>query len=262
MPFAWAAGIAAVGSLAGGLISSNASKDAAQTQADAANQANQLTQQRYEDTKAQLAPYTQLGSEAGGSVGSLLGLSGDPTAAGYGSLTHGFTADDFKKYQDPGYQFQLQQGTQALQNSQAAGDGVLSGGALKGLINYNQNMASTAYSNAYDRWNSTNTNTYNRLSGLLQVGQNSAAGVGAQGVNLAGTQANALMSGANATAAGQIGSSNAIVGGLNSAAGYYALANMGTSTSNAGVSNGNGFYVNSAGGYTNIDPTLVGPPGP
>jgi hypothetical protein len=129
---------------------------------------------------------------------------------------------------------------------------------LKALINYNQGMAKSAYTDAFNRWNSSNTNTYNRLSGLLQLGQASAAGTGAAGVNLAGTQANAIQAAGNASAAGTIGANNALVGGLNSAAGYYALANMGGG--NAGVSNGNGFNVNSAGGYTNIDPSLVGPP--
>jgi hypothetical protein len=107
---------------------------------------------------------------------------------------------------------------------------VLSGGALKGLINYNQGMAKSAYTDAFNRWNSTNTNTYNRLSGLLQLGQNSAAGVGAQGVNLAGTQSNNILAGANASAAGTIGSANALSGGLSNAAGYYALANMGNNS--------------------------------
>lgn len=52
---------------------------------------------------------------------------------------------------DPGYQFRLQQGTDALQHSAAAGGVLRTGGTLKGLIDYSQNAASQEYANVYGR---------------------------------------------------------------------------------------------------------------
>jgi hypothetical protein len=52
---------------------------------------------------------------------------------------------------EPGFQFRLDQGRKALEQS-AAGKGVLrTGGTLKDLINYGQNFASNEYGNAYNR---------------------------------------------------------------------------------------------------------------
>lgn len=59
------------------------------------------------------------------------------------------TASDLM--QDPSFQFRLDQGRKALEQS-AAGKGVLrTGGTLKDLINYGQNFASNEYGNVYNR---------------------------------------------------------------------------------------------------------------
>lgn len=225
MPFGW---VAAAG-VASSLIGANASQSAADTQAGAANNATQFSKDQWAQIMGNLQPYINQGTQANTRLGDLLGTSGNTGASGYGQLTQGFTPQDFQANLDPGYGFQLQQGQQALQNSQAAGDGVLSGSALKGLMSFNQNMANTAYQNAYSRWNSTNTNTYNRLAGLAQLGQSSAAGAAASGVNLAGTVSNNMIGAGNAQAAGQVGVANALGGGLsNAATGYYALNNLGS----------------------------------
>lgn len=58
-------------------------------------------------------------------------------------------ADTFQN--DPGYQFRLQQGMDALQNSAAARGSLLTGGTLKDLINYGQNFGSQEYGSVFDR---------------------------------------------------------------------------------------------------------------
>ncbi len=63
----------------------------------------------------------------------------------------------------PGYQFAMQQGTNAMQNGAAAKGGLLSGATLKGLQTYGQGTAEQYY------------NDYmNRLQGLQTSGQNLA----------------------------------------------------------------------------------------
>lgn len=216
----------AAATVGGALISSSASRSAANTQANAANRATDLQQQNLQQTRESLQPFINTGYDAQSSLRNLLGL-GAPTDGGtYGSLTKPFNAQTWEQYKDPGYDFQLRQGQQALQNSQAAKDGVLSGAALKDLIGFNQGMANTAYQNAFGRYMSQNDATYNRLSSLLGIGENAAAGVGNTGAQVTSNIANTLTSGANAQAAGTVGSANALSGGFNNAAGYYALNNM------------------------------------
>ena len=215
--------VAAVGSA---LISKDASRSAANTQADAANRATDLQQQNLAKTRESLQPFINTGYDAQTSLRNLLGI-GTPTDSGtYGSLSRPFDAQAFQQYQDPGYQFQLQQGQQALQNSQAAQNGVLSGAALKDLIGFNQGMANTAYQNAYTRFADQRDSTYKRLADLLGIGENAAAGAGNMGVQASNNIGNTITSGANALAAGQVGQANALTGAINNGMGYYMLNNM------------------------------------
>ncbi len=53
---------------------------------------------------------------------------------------------------DPGYQFRLKSGTEAL-NRAAAAKGVLrTGGTLKDILSYGQDLGSQEYGNAFDRY--------------------------------------------------------------------------------------------------------------
>lgn len=104
---------------------------------------------------------------------------------------------------EPGYQFQLQQGLKALQNT-AAGRGMLqSGAALKSAIGYEQGLAGTSYQNAYNRALSTFDTNRAGYQSLANLGQNAnsqaiqAGGIyGGQLTSLAGLGANANMQGA------------------------------------------------------------------
>jgi hypothetical protein len=207
-------------------MAGDASKSAAQTQADATGRATDVQQQNLQKIRDSLAPYIGNGTDAQGMLRNLIGI-GAPTNSGtYGNLMKPFDAAEFSKWQDPGYQFQLQQGQQALQNSQAAKDGVLSGGALKDLIGFNQGMASNAYQNAFGRYMTQNDATYNRLADLLKVGENAAAGFGNTSAQVTSGIGQNIMSGGNALAAGQIGSANAWNSGLNNMGSYYMLSKM------------------------------------
>lgn len=76
-----------------------------------------------------------------------------PTIAGPGNFSYGDfampTAETMQ--QDPGYQFRLNQGMNALQNAAAAKGSLRTGGAFKALMGYGQDMASQEYGNAYGR---------------------------------------------------------------------------------------------------------------
>ena len=75
---------------------------------------------------------------------------------------------------DPGYQFRLDQGTGALQNSAAARGVLNTGGTLTDLINYGQNAASQEYQNAYGRAANTYDMNRNNAFGNYESNYNNA----------------------------------------------------------------------------------------
>lgn len=86
--------------------------------------------------------------------------------------------------QDPGYQFQFDQGNQALQRQLAAAGGTQSGAALKAAQQYGQNYANTAFNDYYQRW-ANETGAQNQLlAGKGNVQSNAILG---QGQNLSQT---------------------------------------------------------------------------
>jgi hypothetical protein len=150
-------------------------------------------------------------AESSGSGGDpMSGYYGDPGAADYGSMTKPFDVEEFYKYQDPGYWFRLQQGTQGLQNSAAAGSGALSGAALKDLMMFNQDAASQEYTNSFNRYQTQQGNIFSRLSDIARLGQSAAAGVGSAGTQLAGNAGQAISNAGSAAGAGIVGAGNAL----------------------------------------------------
>ena len=207
-----AAVIAGGAAIAGGAMASSASKKAAKTQAASADRASEIQQANFEQTREDLAPYKQAGDT------SLKQLMGQMTPDGY--FNQSYKGDKFNFQADPSYAFRQQQGLDGIQSQAAAQGGLLTGATLKALNQYNSNLASQEYSNAFNRWQSTDnnnyerfnadqTNRYNRLSNLVGIGQNAAAQVGNAGAQTSQAIANNTMAGANSIAAGQVGSANA-----------------------------------------------------
>jgi hypothetical protein len=142
---------------------------------------------------------------------------GDPNDPGYGSFTQPFDAEQFYKYEDPGYAFRLQQGQQAVQNGAAAGSGALSGAALKDLIGFNQDSASQEYNNSFNRYQTQQGNIFQRLFSIAQLGQTGAANTGAAGTTLAGNAGQATANAGTAAGSGIVGAGNAIGNGATNA---------------------------------------------
>lgn len=196
--------ISGAGSLIGGILGNNAANNASQTEQSATNQAiayqkqqsaNALGQQQQTTNQitGELSPFLNTGQNATASLNSLLSPGGSLTQ-GYGS----FTAPTAQQAaQQPGYQFQLQQGLNALQNSAAARGGLLSTGTAKNLEDYAQGDAASNYNNVYNQalqTYGTNYNTfannqnnlYSRLYGAS--GQGLSAGQSLGGLQQAGAQ--------------------------------------------------------------------------
>jgi hypothetical protein len=204
------------GDLVGGLSGKNAAEaagNAAELQTQAANHAADLQNEQFQAFMKNLAPYQQLGTDT---IPQLMQMLNG------GSLTQGFSFDPSDLENTPGYQFTLNQGLKGLANSASAKGLGLSGAQLKGMQDYTTGLAQNTYNQQYQNaLNSYTTNygvkndQFNRLSGLLGLGQNAAAGVGNAGMQTASKVGDLMTQGANAGASGLIGAANAQTQGTN-----------------------------------------------
>ena len=226
---AWVAGAVVVS----GVIGAVGSNIAANKQAGAQRQAAQTQADMFNTIQGQEQPYMDQGNKAVGQLGDLLGTSGNTGASGYGSLNAPFTSQDYLNNKDPGYDFQLKTGAQALRNSDTPGVGSLSGAALKNLMGFNQGMAATGYQNAFNRYQTQQGNTYQRLLGLSSLGQNAASNTGSQGTTLAGNQGAAQAAAGASSASGTLGATSALSGSTNTLAGLAYLNGSQNSTAYA-----------------------------
>lgn len=154
---------------------------------------------------------------------------------GFGSLLQGFQAPTAAEAAaTPGYQFQLQQGEQAIDNGAAARGGLLSGNTLNAENAYGQGLAASnyqnTYNNAFNTFNSNQANQYNRLASLAGVGQTAASQLNSSGQAAASNIGNisqtagqqigqSAQNAGAATASGYVGAGNAINSGIGSATG-------------------------------------------
>lgn len=209
-----AAGTAAGAATAGGimnplvlssLISGGSSLLGGAIQGRAAGEAADLSREMFQANRELLNPFVQSGYGSNQRLADLLGL----TEEGSGELVRPFDAETFEQYKDPGYDFRLRQGEQALRNAASAGSGALSGSALKDLLAYSQDMASTEYGNAFNRYQTQQGNIFARLSDIARLGQSSAAGVGSAGTQAAATGGQAIMNQGSAYGGGVVGAGGA-----------------------------------------------------
>ena len=176
-----AAAVSAVATVAGAAASADASRHAANTAADSAKHAGDETARQYDQNREDQAPFMQTGRAGNARLAYLLGLDpsqfgGDPAGpqtGEFGSLTRKFNANDLAN--DPvynsGLKFGLDQGTGALNQRAIANGSYDSGATLKALTRFANDYGSTKANESYNRFNTDNTNTYNRLAGVSGAGQ-------------------------------------------------------------------------------------------
>ena len=207
-PAVVAAGIGAVASIGGGLMASSAAKKASRAQVQASREANAAQERMFAEQNRLQEPFRQGGLTAQNESMQLLGIGGDQTAAGYGSLGKSFGMSDFE--QDPGYAFRQAEGMKALERSAAARGNLLSGSTLKGVQRFGQDLASQEYQNAFNRYQVNRSNKLNPLQSLMGSGQ-SATNVMTSAAGQAGqNQASNLYNAGQARASGYIGQGNAL----------------------------------------------------
>jgi hypothetical protein len=163
--------IGAAGSAAAGIFGGNKAADA---QKKAAKKAAQAQKEALAAQTKLVAPYVEAGKNA---------LAEYQKMAPY----QDFGMEQFQA--DPGYNFRMAEGMKALERSAAARGLLQSGGTLKGIQQYGQNLASSEYENAFSRYLSQREARMDPYRYLTGIGQAAAAGqaanVGSTGAALA-----------------------------------------------------------------------------
>ena len=132
-------------------------------------------------------------------------------SADFGRLTRSFTKSDMEA--DPVYQsglkFGLDEGTKAINNRATAMGGYDSGSTLKALTRFANDYGSTKGNESFNRFETGNTNVFNRLAGVSGAGQTATNQVSNEIGNYGTNSANLLTDAGNARAAGIVGQANA-----------------------------------------------------
>jgi hypothetical protein len=205
--------IAAVATVGGGYLQGQAAKSAAQTQAGAADRAMAQEYAMYQQGREDLAPYRESGYTALQDIEQMKPF-----------LTAQFGPDQFAQYLDPSMAFRQRLGTQATERLANVGGGAISGNTMRALTDYGQNLASTEYGSAFNRFQTERGNIYNTLANIAGMGQGAVNTGVNTGQNFAASQTGLLTGQAAAQAAGTVGQANAYGGALGNI-GNYAMLN-------------------------------------
>ena len=203
----------------GGIMQADAAEDAANIQAGAAGQGISEQRRQFDALQALLKPYTEAGVPALEQQQAFLGLRGpEAERAAIERISGGET-----------FQALQRQGEEALLQ-RASATGGLRGGNIQGaLAQFRPALLNQALEQQYSR-----------LGGMTTLGQQSAAGVGAAGMETGTNVANLLAQQGAALAGGELGQAKAYGQVLNMPAQFLGMqygAGRGGSTGTPGFGN-------------------------
>jgi hypothetical protein len=186
----WGLVAGAAVSIGGAALSGSAAKKAARSQEAASLAAIEEQRRQFDLMRGDQAPYRETGREALGRLAGMADYDPTPNALAVQS--------------EPGYQFGLDSGRNALEGSAAARGGLYSGNALKALTRYGNDYATTKYNDAFNRAHTTFGNKWNRNAGLAGIGQTANQQSQAAGQNFANQSSGILTGMGNAQGASQL----------------------------------------------------------
>jgi hypothetical protein len=192
---------------------------ASKKQAQGGENALRLQGDIYNANKGELDPYRNFGVQNMTALQQGLGIGDWDGGRGYTAtgfnpnapLTRQFTLADF--HQSPAYQWNLQQGTDALNKSAAARGNYYAPETLKNLSNYTQGAASNEYWNAANQFRNWQNDTYGKLAGGVGTGLSAANALAGVGTNMAGMMGHTAQGIGDAQAGGIMGAFNSLAGG-------------------------------------------------
>lgn len=207
--------VAAVAMAASTAYSANQAGKAASAQAKAAGQAADLQKQMFDKQVEMAAPYTGAGEAGTNRLMEYLGIGGDKSAAGYGSLGGPFTMETFQA--DPFYQYSLGKGIKDLERTAAARGGLLSGATIRGY----KDVQGREYENAFNRYFTNRANTLAPYQSLSGQGAQVVGNLGGAAQRYAQGAGDAFQNAGAARATGYINQANVLSNALMQGAGAY-----------------------------------------
>jgi hypothetical protein len=177
-----------VGDVVGSLIGARSAGKAANMQQQSAREANALQKYMFDQQRKDTEPYRKAGTSALTQIQALLKNPNSVT-------------------KQPGYQFGIDQGTNALENSASARGMTYSGAQAKALQQFGNDYGTTKIDQTYNR--------LSNLAGLGQVGVNPMSGM-----NYANQVGGNMLGAGNAQAAAQIAKGSAYGNALNAGLAY------------------------------------------
>ncbi len=230
--------IGGASSILGGLFGKSAAEKAAEAQQAAALKAQSVADQNKQQGLDVLGANTTSSNDALNNLSGNLTQMFKPYQDTGAISTTGLNSAlqnpfQFNIQDDPGYQFRLNQGMKAVQQSAAASGALNSGGAVKALTQYGQGFASNEYQNAFNRHQTQLQNLFQGAGlGLQATGQDAGLQSGVVGQQVGNLTNNSNLTAqilgqdsnlasqnytgaGNAQASGIVGGANAINGALN-----------------------------------------------
>jgi len=211
-----------------------AAESASQLQYEATSDAAKQQREMFDILNAQQAPYREAGYGALNQINTMLP-----------QFTKEFTSADLIKNLDPSYQFMLQQGLGATGQAMNVGGG----GSNVDLARqrFAQEYAKSGAQQAFNNYQSQQSNIYNRLSNLAGIGQAAQSQANTLGSNTANALSQLGIGGASALGAGQVGAANAMAGAYGGIGNALTLSSLLTPQGGGGIT---------AGGATTMNPGL------
>jgi hypothetical protein len=174
--------------LVGGVMQAGAAEDAANIQAGAAGEGISEQRRQFDSLQALLKPYTEAGLPALEQQQAFLGLQGpEAERAAIERISGG------ERFQEL-----TRQGEEAILSRASATGGLRGGNVQQALAQFRPQVL-----------NQLIEEQYGRLGGMTQLGQRSAAGVGAAGMETGTNIANLLSQQGSALAGGELGQAKA-----------------------------------------------------
>lgn len=206
-----------LGSIIGGIGASHAARNIADQWYNAEQGVNQAVTgdiTRADTGRQNYQPYINAGA------------AGTQALQNYALSNPQFSFDPSQYFNSPAYQFQLKEGTNAIQNNASAQGLGLSGNTLRDLTSFGQGLAANYYNQAFNQalgtFQTNQNTTLNNLSTLAGLGE-----FGTQGNQNAINAENALqLQGAGMAGNYAVGYGNAMAN--KTMAGYNAWGNIGS----------------------------------
>jgi hypothetical protein len=193
----WGMVAVAGATLVGSYMNSQAQKNAAQTQANAALQQQSNLLAAGQTASQQFNPYATYGATPLASL-----------TANNPYFNTQFSNADLNANLAPNYAWSLDQGTRATNAASNATGGMVGGNALQALNTFNQNYAQTAYQNAFNNYQTQRGNIGALDLANANLGLSGATGSANAQLGTATNVANLGIGSANAQAAAQIAQGN------------------------------------------------------